>query len=62
MLDGFPDIMNSKDVMSVLDIKKELLYELIKQKKIPAYKIGKKEWRFNKDTLLKHLHKLEAIQ
>jgi len=60
MLNDYPDILNSKEVMEILGIKKELLYEMIKCKKLPAYKINKKEWRFNKGTLIKHLIALES--
>ena len=59
MLAEYSDVLNSKDIMAILDIKKEQLYELIKTKKLPAYKIGKKQWRFNKGTLINHLLALE---
>lgn len=59
MLDEYSDVLVSAEVMEILNIKKEQLYELIRTKKLPAYKIGKKEWRFNKVTLINHLLALE---
>ena len=59
MLENYADVLTSKDVMNILTVSKELLYELIKSKQIPAYKLGKKGWRFNKQTLIKHLKSME---
>ena len=58
MLENYPDILCSKDVMKILDISKELLYKLIKAKRLPCYRIGGKDWRFNKEALIAHLHSL----
>ena len=55
MFNDYPDILTSKEVMEILAISKELLYDLIKTKQIPAYKLGKKEWRFNKADLIECL-------
>lgn len=60
MLDEYPDILNTKEVMEVLDITKNLLYELIHKHELPAYRLGKKKWRINKDSLIKYLRKLES--
>jgi len=59
MLDTYLDILTSKNVMEILTISKELLYELIRTKRIPAYKISKKEWRFNKEDILNYISDLK---
>jgi excisionase family DNA binding protein len=58
MLDRYPDVLSSKEVMEILDISKVLLYEMIREKKLKAYKVGR-EWRYNKNTLIKNLIALE---
>ena len=59
MLDEYPDVLNTKEVMEILDITKNLLYKLIHTKQLPAYRIGEKKWRINKNSLIEYLHKLE---
>ncbi len=59
MLEEYPDVMTTKEVMEVLAISKELLYELVRLKQLPAYRLGKKSWRFNKSSLINHLINLE---
>ena len=56
MLEEYPDILTSREIREILAVSKELLYELIKTKRIPAYKLGKKEWRFNKAELIECLN------
>ena len=56
MLDEYDDILTSKETMQILKISKKLLYALIREKRLPAYKLGKKDWRFNKDDLITYLH------
>lgn len=58
MLENYPDILNSKQVMQILGISKELLYKLIKAKRLPCYRIGGKDWRFNKEALTAHINSL----
>ena len=58
MLKDYPDILNSKQVMEILDISKEFLYKLIKSKRLPCYRIGNKDWRFNKAELIAHIKSL----
>ncbi|MCI2000590.1 MAG: helix-turn-helix domain-containing protein [Clostridia bacterium] len=56
MLDEYPDILNSKEVMEILGISKNTLYELIKDGEIPAVRLGKKLWRIHKKSLLKFIN------
>jgi excisionase family DNA binding protein len=56
MLDEYPDILNSKEVMEILGISKNTLYELIKNGNIPAIRLGKKLWRIHKESLLKFIN------
>ena len=58
MLDEYPDVLNTKEVMEILDITKNLLYKLIHTKQIPAYRIGTKKWRINKNSLIEYLYDL----
>ena len=59
MLDEYSDVLTVKDVCQILKFSKDMLYTLIQTKQIPAYKFGKKEWRFNKASLIKHLKAME---
>ena len=59
MLEKYPDVLNTQEVMEILGITKNLLYELIHKQEIPAYRLGKKKWRINKDSLIKYLNKSE---
>jgi len=58
MLNDYPCILNSAEVMQILDISKKKLYNLIQTKQIPSYKLGR-SYRFNKDTLIRHLKTIE---
>lgn len=59
MLEEYPDILNTREVMEILDITKNLLYRLIHTNQLPAYWIGKKKWRINKNSLIEYLYNLE---
>ena len=59
MLEEYPDILNTREVMEILDITKNLLYRLIHTNQLPAYRIGKKKWRINKNSLIEYLYNLE---
>lgn len=59
MLDEYPDVLNTKEVMEILDITKNLLYKLIHTKQLPAYRIGQKKWGINKQSLINYLYELE---
>ena len=62
MLNEYPDVLTVRDVCQILKFSKDMLYDLIQTKQIPAYKFGKKEWRFNKQTLVKHLKAMEKAE
>ena len=55
MLEEYPAVLNTKEVMEILDITKNLMYELIHSGTIRAIKIGKKQWRITKDDLITYL-------
>lgn len=55
MLEEYPDVLNTNEVMEILDITKNLMYELIYSGTIRAIKIGKKQWRITKDDLITYL-------
>ena len=59
MLEEYPDVLNTKEVMEILGITKNLLYTLIHTNQLPAYRIGAKKWRINKSSLIKYLYSLE---
>lgn len=62
MLEKYPDVLTAKDVMEILSINKGLLYELIHNGQLPAYRLGSKKWRFNKESLINYLISLEESQ
>jgi len=59
MLEEYPDILTTRDVMEILGISKELMYKLINSGQLPAYRLGSKTWRINKTSLINHLVSLE---
>ncbi len=59
MLENYPDVLTSRDIMEILSIDKSLLYELLQSRQIPAYRIGNKKWRVNKDSFIEYLKRLE---
>ncbi|MCI1930731.1 MAG: helix-turn-helix domain-containing protein [Clostridia bacterium] len=61
MLDEYPDILTSKEVMEILGISKNTLYELIKNGEIPVVRLGKKLRRINKKSLLKFIYTYHNI-
>ena len=48
MLEDYPDVLNTKEVMEILDITKNLMYELIHTDQIHAFRLGSKNWRISK--------------
>lgn len=60
MLENYPDVLTSRDIMEILNIDKSLLYELLQSRQIPAYRIGNKKWRVNKDSFIEYLKRLES--
>jgi len=57
MLEAYPDVLTTRDVMKILNITKNLMYELIHTSQISAYKLGKRDWRINKQDLIRYLQK-----
>lgn len=57
MLDEYPDVLTTGEVLAILDISRNLLYQLINSGELPAMRLGKKIWRIRKDCLLEFLHK-----
>lgn len=55
MLEEYPDVLNTKEVMEVLDITKNLMYSLIHSNEIPAFRLGKRKWRVSKDKLIEYI-------
>ena len=57
MLEDYPDVLNTKEVMEILDITKNLMYELIHTDQIHAFRLGSKNWRISKEKLIEYLRK-----
>ncbi|HCT64746.1 MAG TPA: DNA-binding protein [Lachnospiraceae bacterium] len=55
MLEDYPDILTPKEVMEILGISKNTLYQLINNREIPATRLGRKLWRIQKQALLDFL-------
>lgn len=55
MLYNYPDILTGKDVMRILSISKNTLYHLIQSERLPAFRLGKKSWRFRREDLERYL-------
>ena len=54
MFDFYPDILTVNDVTEILGISKNMVYKLIKAKKLPAERLGNKLWRISKKELIKY--------
>ncbi|MDD3570368.1 MAG: helix-turn-helix domain-containing protein [Lachnospiraceae bacterium] len=57
MLEDYPDILTPKEVMEILGISKNTLYQLINNGEIPATRLGRKLWRIQKQALMEFLEK-----
>ena len=57
MLEEYPDVLNTCEVMEILDITKNLMYKLIHENEIRAFRVGGRRWRVNKDDLIDYLKK-----
>lgn len=55
MLDEYPDIMTIREAREALGISKSTIYELIRENRIPAFRLGRKLLRIRKDCLLEYL-------
>ena len=51
MLRCYPDILTPRDVMEILSISKNTLYRLIREERLPAFRLGRRSWRFRKDDI-----------
>ncbi len=51
MLYGSPAILTSQQVMEILSISKNTLYDLIRRNSLPAFRLGKRNWRFRREDL-----------
>ena len=51
MLRYYPDILTPKEVMEILSISKNTLYYLIREERLPAFRLGKRNWRFRKEDI-----------
>ena len=54
MFDFYPDILTVNDVTEILGISKNMVYKLIKAKKLPAERLGSKLWSKKKKELIKY--------
>ena len=55
MLFNYPDILTGKEVMELLSISKNTLYHLIRSEQLPAFRLGKRCWRFRREDLERYL-------
>ena len=54
ILVDYPDILGIEDLMQILKIGKNLAYRLVKEKTIPAKKVGR-DWIIAKSQLIKYI-------
>lgn len=55
MLEEYPDILTPQEAMEILGIGKNLFYKLLKDKNIPAKRVGGKMWRIAKKDLISYI-------
>jgi len=55
------EILNLKEACELLQIQKRTMYQLLKESKIPAVKIGG-QWRFRKQELFSLFHNQDKHQ
>ena len=51
MLYKYPEVLTGAQVMQILSISRNTLYHLIKTGQIPAFRLGKRCWRFRREDL-----------
>lgn len=61
MLEDYPDILTPKEVMEILGISKNTLYQLINNQEIPATRLGRKLWRIQKQALMDFICKKHEL-
>jgi excisionase family DNA binding protein len=54
-------VMTSDEVAHFLKISSSTVYRLVKEKRIPAFKLGS-DWRFNLDSIEEWVRKMETAQ
>lgn len=57
MMEDYPDVLTPHEVMEILGIGKNLLYQLMQEGTIPAFRLGKKMWRVLKKDLIEYVEK-----
>ena len=55
MLKEYPDILTPRDVMEILSISKNTFYSLVHQNEIPAFRLGSRSLRIQKQDLIYYL-------
>lgn len=55
MLEEYPDILTPQDAIEILGIGKNLFYKLLKDRAIPAKRVGGKVWRIAKKDLIAYI-------
>ncbi len=58
MLEEYPDILTPQEAMEILGIGKNLFYKLLKDRNIPAKRVGWKVWRIAKKDLISYISKI----
>lgn len=57
MLEDYPDVLTPHEVMEILGIGRNLLYQLMQEGTIPAFRLGKKMWRVLKKDLIGYVER-----
>lgn len=56
MLENYPDVLTINETIEILGVSRNMLYDLIHNGTISAFRLGKKIWRINKADLLLYLN------
>jgi len=61
MLEDYPEILKPKDLIEILDLSKNTVYDMLNNRIIPAYRVGNsKLWRINKCDLEDYLKSFDS--
>jgi excisionase family DNA binding protein len=52
MLEEYPDVLTIKETIEILGISRNLIYDLIHNGTLPAFRLGERVWRINKKDLI----------
>ncbi len=55
------EVLGIEDVANLLKVNKWTIYRLVKEGKIPAFKVGK-QWRFKRDTLERWMERQSNLE